>query len=49
MLGIYARTSRDNPVEIVSTIDQQIKAGIEFANRNGLEYQVYADKGISGY
>lgn len=49
MLGIYARTSRDNPVEIVSTIDQQIKAGIEFANKNGLEYQVYADKGISGY
>ena len=49
MLGIYARTSRDNPVEIVSTIDQQIKAGIEFAIKNGLEYQVYADKGISGY
>jgi DNA invertase Pin-like site-specific DNA recombinase len=49
MLGIYARTSRDNPLEVVSTIDQQIKAGIEFANKNGFEYRVYADKGISGY
>lgn len=49
MLGIYARTSRDNPLEVISTIDQQIKAGIEFAIKNGLEYQVYADKGISGY
>ena len=29
MLGIYARTSRDNPLEVVSTIDQQIKAGIK--------------------
>lgn len=49
MLGIYARTSRDNPLEIISTIDQQIKAGIEFAIKNGFDYQVYADKGISGY
>lgn len=49
MLGIYARTSRDNPLEVISTIDQQIRAGIEFAIKNGFEYQVYADKGISGY
>lgn len=49
MLGIYARTSRDNPLDVISTIDQQIKAGIEFALKNGFEYQVYSDKGISGY
>lgn len=49
MLGIYARTSRDNPLEITSAIDQQIKAGIEFALKKGLDYKVYSDKGISGY
>lgn len=49
MIGIYARTSRDNPLDVTSTIDQQIEAGINFALANNLPYEVYSDKGISGY
>ncbi len=49
MLGIYARTSKDNALEVTSTIEQQIKAGVLFAKQNKLEYQIYSDKGISGY
>ena len=47
VLGIYARTSRDSGE--FSTIDQQVKAGIDFANHNNMKFKVFQDKGFSGY
>ena len=47
VLGVYARTSRDSGD--FSTIDQQVKAGIDFANHNNMKYKVFQDKGFSGY
>jgi DNA invertase Pin-like site-specific DNA recombinase len=48
MLGIYCRTSRENGA-IVSTIEQQKKAGMEFALNKGFNFEIYADEGISGF
>jgi DNA invertase Pin-like site-specific DNA recombinase len=48
MLGIYCRTSVDNDTE-KSTISQQKTAGIKFAEENNFEYEIYEDKGISGF
>ena len=47
VLAIYARTSIDKAEK--STIDQQVKAGIEFASKNNMIPKVFQDKGISGY
>lgn len=47
VLAIYARTSVDKSEN--STIDQQIKAGIEFANNNSMKHKIFQDRGISGY
>ena len=47
VIAIYARTSVDKSEN--STIDQQIKAGVEFSTNNSMKYKVYQDKGISGY
>lgn len=47
VLAIYARTSVDKSEN--STIDQQVKAGIEFANNNNMKHKIFQDKGISGY
>lgn len=49
MLAIYARTSKENAYDRDSPIEQQIQSGIEFAKSHNLQYQIYADKGISGY
>ena len=49
MLGIYARTSRYVDENGIKTIEQQIEAGIEFAEKHNLEYRIFADEGISGY
>ena len=48
MLGIYRRTSKDNEFE-KSTIVQQKAIGIKFAEEHKFEYEIYEDKGISGY
>lgn len=47
VLAIYARTSTDKSEN--STIEQQIKAGIEFAGKNNMKFKVFQDKGISGH
>lgn len=47
VLAIYARTSTDKAEN--STIEQQVKAGIEFASKNNMNPKVFQDKGISGY
>ncbi|EMB20718.1 hypothetical protein HMPREF9723_02178 [Treponema denticola OTK] len=47
MLAIYARTSTDKAEN--STIEQQVKAGIEFASKNNMNPKVFQDKGVSGY
>ena len=47
VLAIYARTSTDKAEN--STIEQQVKAGIEFAGKNNMNPKVFQDKGISGY
>jgi len=46
IMGIYVRTSveKDN-----TSIDQQKKLGIQFAEKSGFEYQIYEDVGKSGY
>ena len=49
MLGIYARTSRYVDDNGIKTIEQQIEAGKEFAEKHNLEYKIFADEGISGY
>ena len=48
MLGIYVRTSMEKD-KTESTIEQQIKIGKQFALDNKLQYEIYEDKGISGY
>jgi len=45
MLGIYCRTSKDTE----STINQQVKLGIQFCEENNFDYEIYKDEGISGY
>ena len=49
MLGIYCRTSRKESISGVETIEQQIEAGIKFAETNHLNYTIYEDSGKSGY
>lgn len=49
MLAIYCRTSKKENAEGIATIDQQEKAGIEFAKEKGVSYAVYKDQGKSGY
>ncbi len=47
MIGIYARTSSDGQAED-KTIEQQINAGIIFANNQNEPYLVFKDDAISG-
>lgn len=49
MLGIYCRTSRKESISGVETIEQQIQAGVKFAESNNLNYTIYEDSGKSGY
>jgi DNA invertase Pin-like site-specific DNA recombinase len=49
MLGIYVRTSKDDDKADESPIEQQKRAGIQFAEKHKYSYEVYADKGISGF
>ena len=46
IMGIYVRTSveKDN-----TSIEQQKQLGIEFCQKNGIEYQIYEDIGKSGF
>lgn len=46
MLGIYCRISKDRKNQV--SIETQQAHGIEFAKQNGIEFDVYIDKGISG-
>jgi site-specific DNA recombinase len=48
MLGIYVRTSIDDEKK-ESPIEQQKKIGIQFAVDNNLKYEIYEDRGISGF
>lgn len=48
-LGIYCRTSREQSVSGIETIEQQIQAGVKFAKDNNFDYQIYKDEGVSGY
>ena len=48
MLGIYCRISRLKEEGKDRSIDDQQKTGIEFAEKNNLEYKVYIDEGLSG-
>jgi DNA invertase Pin-like site-specific DNA recombinase len=48
MLGIYCRTSKERDFE-TSTISQQKSGGIEFAEKNNLEYQLFIDEGKSAF
>jgi DNA invertase Pin-like site-specific DNA recombinase len=48
MLGIYVRTSREDDKK-ESPIEQQKKAGIQFAVDNKYRYEIYEDKGVSGF
>ena len=48
MLGIYVRTSVDDEKK-ESPIEQQKQSGIQFAVDNNLQYEIYEDKGISGF
>lgn len=47
MLGIYCRTSKDN--DLKSTMEQQKEIGIKFARKHDFEYEIYEDRGVSGY
>ena len=44
--SIYVRTSVDKEN---TSIEQQIKMGINFCKKNKYEYLIYEDKGKSGY
>jgi DNA invertase Pin-like site-specific DNA recombinase len=46
MLGIYVRTSKE---DTESSIEQQKKAGIAFAKKNKMTFEIYEDEGKSGY
>jgi DNA invertase Pin-like site-specific DNA recombinase len=46
MLGIYVRTSRE---DTESSIEQQKKAGVAFAESNRMDFDIYEDEGKSGY
>lgn len=46
MLGIYARLSRED--HDAKSIENQVKSGIDFANRENLQYKIYKDDGLSG-
>jgi DNA invertase Pin-like site-specific DNA recombinase len=48
MLGIYCRASIQQDIES-STISKQRTAGISFAEEHKFEYEIYEDKGISGF
>jgi DNA invertase Pin-like site-specific DNA recombinase len=48
MLGIYVRTSKEDDRK-ESPIEQQKHLGIQFALNNKFHYEVYEDKGISGF
>jgi DNA invertase Pin-like site-specific DNA recombinase len=48
MLGIYVRTSKEDDKK-ESPIEQQKSLGIQFALENKYQYEVYEDKGISGF
>src|SRR5574344_448611 len=48
MLAIYCRTSKRESICGVSTIEQQEKAGVEFAKEKNKEYKIYKEKGKSG-
>jgi len=46
ILGIYVRKSVDKEN---TSIEQQINEGVKFCKKNKFEYQVYEDKGKSGF
>jgi DNA invertase Pin-like site-specific DNA recombinase len=46
MLGIYVRTSIKKED---TSIEQQAEAGVEFAQKNNFQYEIYEDKGKSAY
>lgn len=49
MLAIYCRTSYEKSGREESPIEQQKAEGIKFAVENGFGYEIYEDKGVSGY
>ena len=48
MLAIYCRTSKNKREGQDKSIPSQRMLGIKFAEKNGLEYEIFVDEGISG-
>jgi DNA invertase Pin-like site-specific DNA recombinase len=48
MLGIYIRTSKEGTKD-ESPIEQQKREGVSFAVKNDYRYEIYEDRGISGF
>ena len=48
MLAIYCRTSKNKKEGQDKSIPTQRMLGIKFAEKNGLEYEIFVDEGISG-
>jgi site-specific DNA recombinase len=47
-IGIYQRVSTDDQADNGISFDNQEKIGIDFALKNGYEYSVFSDRGLSG-
>jgi len=47
-IGIYTRVSHKSQVEKGLSIDDQIRRGIEYCEKNNYTYEVYKDEGLSG-
>jgi site-specific DNA recombinase len=47
-IGIYARVSHRNQVEKGLSLEDQIRRGIEFCEKNNFNYEIFEDGGFSG-
>ena len=47
-VGIYARVSTQKQAEKGISIDDQIRRGIDFCNKNSYSYEIFKDEGFSG-
>lgn len=48
MIGIYTRVSTDSQAQLGFSLEIQRKKGIAFAQKQGQEYELFEDAGISG-
>jgi DNA invertase Pin-like site-specific DNA recombinase len=47
-IGIYARVSTQKQADKGVSIEDQIRRGVEFCNKNNYEYEIFKDEGFSG-